>query len=136
MHDHVLAVMSGKGADGRHRPAAGTAAIAGDAAIHVPRVEAEGAVVAVFTTVGDWADHRPAVAAPERLLSMTAAREFGLSGVIVIGMTVGPGQGAFLHRGRPRHALGHSDAIDRDDVLWGVVRTRTSFSFMKILFVR
>lgn len=74
VHDRVLAVGTDEGADGLHRTGTGAGAVAGDAPIHVTRVEAIRAVIAVAAPEGNRADHGFAVRATKRLLQIAGSR--------------------------------------------------------------
>lgn len=72
MDDDMLTVGALESADGLHERATGAGAVAGTAVVHVARVEAERAVVAMVATAGQWADEFVAVAAFEALVEGVA----------------------------------------------------------------
>jgi hypothetical protein len=65
--EHGLAAGAVEAADGGHLRAAGAGAVAGATVVHMPRVQAERAVVAVFAAEHGRADQDAAVAAAELL---------------------------------------------------------------------
>lgn len=61
MRQPVFTIRPDKGSDGRHRPATGTEPVAGPREVHMPRVQADRAVIAVSPAAGNRPDQRAAV---------------------------------------------------------------------------
>lgn len=73
----LLAVALGKDADGCHAAAARAGAVARHTIVHMARVQAKGAMVAVAPAARDGSDEHMAVAAAERLFVIGALAAHG-----------------------------------------------------------
>src|SRR5260221_585710 len=100
---------AGEGADGPHYRATGAGPVAGLALVYMPRVEAEGAVVAVVAAAGQRANEALAVPTLEALLRRVAAPTKRLAARRLFAWRAAAARAALLPAGaayRGRHVVG------------------------------